>query len=964
MAERLPRRTGEVINREEELRFQFDGEDYSAFSGDTIASALAAAGVRVFSRSFKYHRPRGLLCCAGHCPNCLVQVGEEPNVRACRRRVEAGMRVEPQNVTPTLKRDWLAPVMRALSPFMSVGFYYKTLYRPSWVWKLGEPLLRAATGLGKVSVPKIPSEGFDKQYLRGDVVVVGAGPAGMSATLSAAGQGASVLLLDENGQLGGHLRTTGDTQQRLPSLLEKVRAAGNIRVFTETTVTGWFDHSWLAAVRGHRLYKIRAGAVVLASGALERPLLFENNDLPGVMLGSAAQRLLRLHSVKPGQRAVVMTANDDGWEVAADLRAAGVEVVAMADERERAASSSARVDALSADVPVFWRHTVAAAHGGSAVQAATIVPLDGDGDTQAPRHRQDCDLLLVSVGWTPNTGLAYQAGVRFGFDEKRAELTARDMPENFAIAGRAAGTHLLEHELAEGALAGRSMAAAAGRGDAPAAAQWTQVQEEKAAEPARSAPWVSVAGAGKRFLCYCEDVTEKDLYTAVAEGYDSIELLKRYSTISMGPCQGKMCSMNAVHLCARANAASVDETGSTKSRPPLQPISLGALAGQNMEPVRVMPVHDWHLERGAKMMVAGLWLRPERYGDPAGEVRAVRERVGVIDVSTLGKYKLTGPSVPDILEKIYINRWRKLAVGRVRYGAMCNTEGIVMDDGVTARVGEQEWYMTTTSGGAGSVNEWMQWWMQSGWGEGVQLLNRTDDFAAVNLAGPQARALLQKLTGLQLGNDQFPYMHARSGAVAGVPCRLLRIGFTGELSYELHCPSSYGRHLWERLLAAGEQFGILPFGVEAQRVLRLEKGHLIIGQDTDALSNPIAAELSWAVKLDKEDFLGQRSLIRVTERGVRQRLVGFTVPGVSVAPEEGLQIVALGSNGKRPEIIGWVSSCRFSPTLNEVIGLCWLPSEIAETDGAEFNIWRDERPLAARVHHGAVYDPEGARLRS
>jgi sarcosine oxidase subunit alpha len=422
--------------------------------------------------------------------------------------------------------------------------------------------------------------------------------------------------------------------------------------------------------------------------------------------------------------------------------------------------------------------------------------------------------------------------------------------------------------------------------------------------------------------------------------------------------------MNAVHVCARANVASVDGTGTTTSRPPLQPISLGALAGQNMEPVRVTPVHGWHLERGAKMMVAGMWLRPEHYGAPAEEVRAVRERVGVIDVSTLGKYKLTGPSVPDILEKIYINRWRKLAVGRVRYGAMCNTEGIVMDDGVTARVGEQEWYMTTTSGGAGSVNEWMQWWMQSGWGEGAQLLNRTDDFAAVNLAGPQARALLQKLTGLQLGNDQFPYMHARSGAVAGVPCRLLRIGFTGELSYELHCPSSYGRHLWERLLAAGEQFGILPFGVEAQRVLRLEKGHLIIGQDTDALSNPIAAELSWAVRLDREDFLGQRARIRVTGRGVRQRLVGFTVPGVSVAPEEGLQIVALGSNGKRPEIIGWVSSCRFSPTLNEVIGLCWLPSEIAETDGAEFNIWRDERPLAARVHRGAVYDPEGARLRS
>jgi sarcosine oxidase subunit alpha len=490
-----------------------------------------------------------------------------------------------------------------------------------------------------------------------------------------------------------------------------------------------------------------------------------------------------------------------------------------------------------------------------------------------------------------------------------------------------------------------------------------RVQEDKQAEPVRSSQRTVVKGSGKRFLCYCEDVTDKDLDTAVTEGFDSIELLKRYSTISMGPCQGKMCSMNTVHLCARANTSTVDETGSTTARPPMTPISLGALAGQNMEPVRITPVHDWHLRHSPKMMVAGLWLRPEHYGDPDGEVRAVRERVGVIDVSTLGKYKLTGTSVPNVLEKIYINRWHKLAVGRVRYGAMCNVEGIIMDDGVTAHVDETEWYMTTTSGGASSVYEWMQWWMQSGWGEGVQLVNCTDDFAAFNLAGPQARTLLEEITDVELRDRDFPYMHTRSGTVAGVPCRLLRIGFTGELSYELHCPASYGHHLWEILLATGEKFGIMPFGVEAQRVLRLEKGHLIIGQDTDALSNPIAAELGWAVKLEKDDFLGQRSLLRVSEQGVQQRLVGFKVPGAVSAPEEGMQIVRLSSNRKRPEIIGWVSSCRYSPTLNEVIGLCWLPTEIAGNDGAQFKIWRNERPLDARVHHGAFYDPDGMRLR-
>jgi sarcosine oxidase subunit alpha len=567
------------------------------------------------------------------------------------------------------------------------------------------------------------------------------------------------------------------------------------------------------------------------------------------------------------------------------------------------------------------------------------------------------------MGWTPNTGLAYQAGVKFGYDDSRAELTVNNVPDNFVIAGRAAGAHVLEHEIAEGALAGRRMAASAGYGAKPSDADWMRVQEDKQAEPVRSSQRTVVKGSGKRFLCYCEDVTDKDLDTAVTEGFDSIELLKRYSTISMGPCQGKMCSMNTVHLCARANTSTVDETGSTTARPPMTPISLGALAGQNMEPVRITPVHDWHLRHSPKMMVAGLWLRPEHYGDPDGEVRAVRERVGVIDVSTLGKYKLTGTSVPNVLEKIYINRWHKLAVGRVRYGAMCNVEGIIMDDGVTAHVDETEWYMTTTSGGASSVYEWMQWWMQSGWGEGVQLVNCTDDFAAFNLAGPQARTLLEEITDVELRDRDFPYMHTRSGTVAGVPCRLLRIGFTGELSYELHCPASYGHHLWEILLATGEKFGIMPFGVEAQRVLRLEKGHLIIGQDTDALSNPIAAELGWAVKLEKDDFLGQRSLLRVSEQGVQQRLVGFKVPGAVSAPEEGMQIVRLSSNRKRPEIIGWVSSCRYSPTLNEVIGLCWLPTEIAGNDGAQFKIWRNERPLDARVHHGAFYDPDGMRLR-
>jgi sarcosine oxidase subunit alpha len=381
-----------------------------------------------------------------------------------------------------------------------------------------------------------------------------------------------------------------------------------------------------------------------------------------------------------------------------------------------------------------------------------------------------------------------------------------------------------------------------------------------------------------------------------------------------------------------------------------------------MEPVQVTPIHGWHLDHGATMMAAGLWLRPEHYGDPAAEVRAVRERVGLIDVSTLGKLELTGPGVPDLLERIYVNQWRKLARGRVRYGVMCNDEGVVLDDGVCAHLRDELWYMSTTSSGATAIYEWMQWWLQSGWGEGVHVTDVTEAYGAFNLAGPHARAVLQKLTDRRLDNDAFGYMRVRSAEVAGAPCRILRIGFTGELSYELHCPSGYALGLWEALLDAGHEFDIIPFGLEAQRILRLEKAHIIVGQDTDAISDALSADMAWAVKLNKPDFLGKRELVRIAAEGPKQRLVGFVMARRDVVPDEGMQIVAPRSRGK-PEIMGWVTSSRFSLTLKGAIGLCWLPADVAAREGAPFTIDMNGSLEEARVHHGAFYDPEGKRLR-
>ncbi len=951
---RLPEQEGEAIDRSTSIHFSFDGKAYSAHPGDTIASALTAAGVQVLSRSFKYHRPRGVLCCAGHCPNCLVQVGDEPNVRACQRPVEAGMEMESQNAWPSLERDWLA-LNQLGARFTPVGFYYKTFMRPVALWPLYEGILRRAAGLGRVNL-EAPWGAFDKQYLHADVAVVGGGPAGISAARSAAEAGGRVLLLDENPALGGHLRFKSGARSDLIGALAQ---HPNIEVFSDTAVLGWYRDNWLAAVRGRRLFKIRARALVVATGAYEKPLVFDDNDLPGVMLGSAVQRLLHVFGVAPGKRAVVLTANDDGWAVAEDLVKAGVEVAAMVDQRRRDAAPELELNGAA----VFYQHTIQAARGSGRVRSAAIASVDPQGRIDPTSTRAiHCDLIAISAGWTPAADLVYMAGGKPVYDEERAEMRLENLPPGLYAAGRVSGTHEVELQMQEGRLAGAGAAGFCGLGNAPPDAAREALERDKAQEKQRTSERVCIPGKKKRFLCFCEDVTDQDLETALAEGYDSIELLKRYSTISMGPCQGKMCSMNALQLCAQARGQTVQETGRTTSRPPANPVTLGALAGQNMEPVQRTPIHDWHLDRGARMMVAGLWLRPEHYGDAAAEVRAVRERVGLIDVSTLGKIQLTGPGVPDLLERLYVNQWRKLGVGRVRYGVMCNDEGVVLDDGVCAHLQQEEWYMSTTSSGASGVFEWIQWWVQSGWGEGVHLTDLTDDFSAFNLSGPQARAALRQLTKRDLSNKAVPYMRVRSARVAGVPCRLLRIGFTGELSYEVHCPSAHALHVWEALMEAGEKFGIVPFGVEAQRILRLEKAHIIVGQDTDAMSNPLSADMEWAVKLDKSDFLGKRELVQIAAEGLKKRLVGFKMVLRDSVPEEGLQIVAPGA-GDSLDIIGWVTSSRFSPSLQEAIGLCWLPVEVAAREGTSFAIYRNGKLEEARVHHGAFYDPEGERLK-
>lgn len=975
---RLTSHPSHKIDRATPIEFQFNGKRYTGFLGDTVVSALWAAGTRVVSRSFKYHRRRAPFAMTAGDTNCLLRIDDEANVRGGTRLIEPGMQVRSQNAWPSLNADILS-VTSLASRFMPAGFYYRTFMRPKALWPVYENVLRHAAGLGYVT-QDVPEVYCDKKYEFADVLVVGGGPAGMSAALSAAGAGARVLLLEENPYLGGHLsygRQTvetpeGDTlaaHELAERLSQRVHAHPNITVELETYAFGVYDDLWVgAAKRDTRLLKIRARSLVVANGAFERPLVFENNDLPGIILGSAAQRLMHLYGTVPGRRAVVLSANNDGLQVALDLQAAGVEVVSVVEMRTEP-DNALLTELRAAGISVRTRSVVTEALGRRQINRVMIRRIaDGAASSvgriqTAPGTNETlhCDLLVTSIGWTPATGLFHQARGKTSYDQDRAETLPTEAPPDVRVVGRVAGTHDVKAELLEGEMQGRNAAAALGMGDGASEALCDEVAVLKSAQPARTCRSIHVPGGKMSFVSFDEDVTVKDIRDSVAEGYNSMELLKRYSTLSMGPSQGKYESANTMALCAEANGQAIATTGSTTSRPPFHPVTLGVLAGRMMEPVKYTPMYSWHVAHGASMMNAGVWKRPEHYGDPAAEVLGTRRGVGLIDVSTLGKLEIFGPDVPKLLEMLYTNKWSKLAAGRVRYGVMCSEEGIMTDDGVVANRGADRWYATTTTGGADGVYENIEWNLQSGWDFDVHVTNVTDNYAVMNLTGPRAQETLQDLTDIDLEEEAFPYMSVREGSVAGVPAIVMRIGFTGELGYEIHVPAGYGLHVWETLMEAGRPCAITAFGVEAQRIMRLESGHFIVGQDTDALTDPFMANLAWMVKTDKADFLGKPSLVRIQQRGIGSKLVGYRMLDAGVVPGEGCQIVV--PNAKWPiglEIIGRITSARYSPTLKASVGLCWLPSEQSES-GTEFTV-----RVEGHLHRGKVvptpfYDPKAAK---
>ena len=858
------------------MDIRFNGQSIPIHDGDTVASALFRSGQRIFTRSFKYHRPRGLLCCAGNCPNCLMNVDGVPNIRACVTPARSGMLVKHQNARPSLDFDYLSIAQR-FDWMMPVGWYYKNFTNPR-AWHLAEKQIRKVAGLGDPPAPDFPQAAYEHSHVHADVAVVGGGRAGSIAALAEAEAGAHVVLIDD--QPTSTLATDG-----------------NLTVLARSYCFGLYEGNLLGVVQRdphpgarERLVHVRAKRVIVATGAYETPLIFRNNDLPGIMLSSAVARLILRHGIRPGTRAVIISNDAGDSDIAAELRNIGTAVAAVVPPDE-------------------------------VIEAAGSKHVAG---LRTSRGDFECDLVVMCGQRIPNAGLLSQAGARLDWREAAGAFIPSVFPPGVSGAGDVLGTDLK---------------AAAGLPAAPS------------------------TNNKRTFVCLCNDVTTQDLCDSIAEGFDHIELLKRYTTTTMGPCQGRMCQLQALGICARETGSSIPDTGLTTARPPNPGVTLGALGGARHHPIRRTPMHYQHDDLGAEWMDMGDWKRPRYYRHDGlrterecvhQEYEAVRRRVGIIDVSTLGKLSLTGRDGGRLLDKVYTHRFSDLKPGRVRYAVLCDESGVMLDDGTISRQSEDEYFITTTTGNLDFVEQWLAWWL-AGSGLDARVTNLTSSLAAVNLAGPNAREVLSSLTACELSNAAFPYMACRSAEIAGVSAVLLRIGFVGETGWEIHYPAEYGEHLWSAIMEAGKPHGIRPFGVEAQRLLRLEKRHVIVGVDTDALTNPFEAGMAWVVKDDKPDFIGKAPLASARGEPPVQRLIGFEMTAGAL-PEDGAAILVNGA------LAGRVTSARYSPAVQKGIGMGWVPAAAA-FEGASVQIRVAGTPVSATITERIFYDPDGARLR-
>ncbi|MEQ1404505.1 sarcosine oxidase subunit alpha [Neorhizobium sp. Rsf11] len=965
-------------------RFTFDGRSYTAMEGDTVASALLAHGVHLVGRSFKYHRPRGILSAGAEEPNALIDVARDaarrqPNVRATVQEVFDGAKIASQNRWPSLRFD-VSAFNDLLSPFFAAGFYYKTFMWPKEAWaKLYEPFIRRAAGLGVAPTEEDPDH-YASRYAHCDVLVAGAGVAGLTAALSAASTGASVILVDEQPEVGGALHfdaaATIDGQNGydwVQGLAAKLKAMPNVTVLTRTTVFGYYNHGFLGLVERvsdhlarpgrdlprERLWQVRAKRVILATGAIERHMVFANNDRPGIMLASAARTFLNHHGVAVGKNVGVYTAHDSAYEAAFDLKRAGVAIAAIVDNRTNP-DEAVLAEARSLGIDVLTGHSVTDTSGRLRISSMTVARNGGSN-----ARKIAVDALIVSAGWTPSVHLFSQSRGKLRFDEQNQRFLPDIYAQDCVSVGACNGTDDLAELIDEAIEAGGGAMALSGENRF----EWTGGMIG-AAEGAGPETVV------KAFIDFQHDVAAKDIRLAVREGMHSIEHIKRFTTNGMASDQGKLSNMHGLAIASEMLGRPIPKVGLTTFRAPYTPVTYGTLVahsrGPLFDPARRTPMHEFEAAEGAEFEDVGNWKRawyfPKRGEDMATavnrECKTVRDVAGVFDASTLGKIEVVGPDAAQFLNLLYTNAWDTLKPGKCRYGIMTREDGFIYDDGVVGRLAEDRFHVTTTTGGAPRVLHHMEDYLQTEFPHlKVWLTSTTEQWAVIAVQGPKAREIIQPFVeGVDLSNEAFPHMNVAECSVMGVSARLFRVSFTGELGYEINVPADYGPAVWKAIWEQAEGMGACLYGTETMHVLRAEKGYIIVGQDTDGTVTPDDAGLDWAVSKKKTDFVGIRGLKRPDlVREGRKQLVGLLTKDPADVLEEGAQVVADPNQPKPMTMLGHVTSSYWSENCGRSIALALVAGGRARM-GETLYVPMKDRTIEVEVTDMVFFDKQGGRI--
>jgi len=999
MSENLRVKSSQYIDETTRVSFKFNGTTYYGFKGDTLASALLANNVHLVGRSFKYHRPRGIMTSGSEEPNAIVQINPntnrtEPNVRATEVEIYEGMEASSQNCWPSVNFD-IGGINNFLSPFFPAGFYYKTFMWPASFWEKYEYFIRHSAGLGKSPTLKDPDI-YDHRNIHCDVLVVGAGISGILAAKNAAKNNYKTLLLDEKNELGGSTIYENNESNKIDNKIssewlkkeiEELKNIKNLEIKTRTSVAAYHQYNYLLARENltdhlekkdktnkirQRLLKIRAKKVILATGALERPMVFNNNDRPGIMLSSAIKKYSDFYGVACGRKIVFFTNNDSAYESALSLNDKGIKVEAVVDIRKQSETNLEK-RVIDAGIKIYWEHTVVDTSGYKRLNNVSIMKLSNDGTSVTGNKISiSCDCLGVAGGWTPAVHLYTQSGSKLTFDEdKKIFIPNKNNSDQISV-GSCCGDFKLDEIL-------KNLNEKLKDFLDITETDFEKITVNNDQEISKRNIWLlpsdKVLGKTKPFVDYQNDATAKDIKLALREGFRSIEHVKRYTTTGMGTDQGKLGNMHALGIIADTAGVKMGELGTTTFRPPYTPLTFGTIVGRNVgkffDIFRRTPMNDWHVEQKAEFENVGQWKRAWYYpinGETMHqavqrESKAARESSGILDASTLGKIDIQGSDASEFLNRVYTNAWSKLGIGKCRYGLMLNEDGMVYDDGVTTRLGENHYLMTTTTGGAANVLGKLEDYLQTEWPElDVYLTSVTDQFATASLCGPNSKKILKKIIpDLDLSDENFPHMSFKEAKIGSIVCRIMRISFTGEQSFEINVQASYGKDLWEKCIEAGKEFNITPYGTETMHLLRAEKGFIIVGQDTDGTMTPIDLQMDWIVSKKKYDFIGKRSLYRSdTMREDRKQLVGLLTDDPEVVLEEGAQIVS--ELDKKPvEMLGHVTSSYFSPNLNKSIALAVVRGG-KDMMGKKLFIPMEDKTINVTVSNPVFFDQTNERL--